>query len=187
MTTTPGQPTETTPDSSPDSLADLADLPGFAPWSPRNPPHPQTGDPLDPDSTTTSAPADDAAKADIPTSIPAFFRSRAKSYGAIAGALLQATGGWINGAVARADDIGDAFLPDDDDVEAIAPPLGRIAARRIKVGSPDNLTDVEDMFTAAIGITVWLAKGVTATLTARRARRAEQGGRAVYHDPEQGT
>lgn len=172
MGTNPGA--ETPPDS---QDSGLMDIPTFRPTT-TAPPVP---DALDPDVTTASGPGSEGGASPSPgTSIPAFFKQRSKSYAKIAEALLQAAGAWLNKASGEED--AGAFLPDEDDAETIPPPLGRLAARRIKLGDPGNLTDLEDIGMAAIGISVWLAKGVTSALNARRERRRLLDGAAVHQD-----
>lgn len=181
-TTTETSPAPEIPEDPP-----LMPRPGFR-WLPPRP-GPRNPDSLDPSVTTTADhdehQGDDggrAGKAGTGTSIPAFFKQRSASYAKIAGALLQAVGGWCN--MLSGDD--EAFLPDDDDMETIPPPLGRLAARRIKVGDPGNLTDIEDMGMAAIGLIAWAAKGAAAMLEARRERRRAEKGKAVHADPGNG-
>lgn len=161
-----------------DSLA-MASLPQFRQLPP--PPTPIDDPPADSPPTPGGAPggAQAAGTAGTGISTPEFFKSRAKSYAKIAEALLAAAGGWLNMASGEPD--SGAFLPDDDDEATIPPPLGRIAARRIKIGDPGNLTDIEDIGMAAVGLGVWLAKGITAMLSARRERRRAAAG-AVVHD-----
>lgn len=184
---TPMSGTVETPaqDNSPEETPELMPRPGFR-WLPR--PGRANPDSLDPEATTTrdhDEHQDDegaAAKAATGTSIPAFFKQRSASYAKIAGALLQAVGGWAN-MLSGAEE---AFLPDDDDMETIPPPLGRLAARRVKVGDPGNLTDIEDMGMAAIGIIAWAAKGAAAMLEARRERHRAEAGRAVHAEKGEG-
>jgi hypothetical protein len=74
-----------------------------------------------------------------------------------------------------ADDM--AFVTDEDDEATIPPPLGRLAARRIPLGTlAENYTDLQDIGEAAVGLLAWLAKGITLSLSARRERgRASKG------------
>lgn len=174
--------TETDPPPGPDS--DLADLPAFAPPpmplpSLRNPDAPPPG--ADPGE---AAPAGDSKQQKA--SIQGFFKQRAKSYAKIAETLLKGVGGMLHAAADLGED-SDAFLPDEDDLETIPPPLGRLAARRIRIGAdPDTLTDVEDIGMAAVGILVWLAKGVGGVLETRRIRRRAEQDRAVHREPGDG-
>lgn len=159
----------------------LASLPGFG----RRPPPPPnaSSNPDQPIPAAESAAGGDSK--DEPASIPAFFKQRSKSYAKIAETLLKAAGGWLN---AIGDEDSEAFLPDDDDVEMIPPPLGRLAARRLKLGAdPDQLSDLEDLGMAAVGIGVWLAKGITARWEARRERRRLEASAAVHRESGDGT
>jgi hypothetical protein len=162
--------------SPPDSLASL---PAFRP--PRAIP-PSAANPDPP-------PNDDehqgAAAGSTKTSIPAFFRKRADSYAKIAGVFVKAVGGYLNAMSGEIE--SEAFLPDDDDLADIPPPLGRLAARRIRLGAdPDQLSDIEDIGMAAVGIGIWLVKGLSAVLEARRERRRLEAGRAVHADAGDG-
>lgn len=151
---------------------DLVDPPGWgvpppgAPSSTRNP------DPSGPDLTsTTAAPAGGGAGSSSPgSSTPEFFKSRSKAYGAIAGAALKAAGGWLN-RIAAAHVEDECFLPDDDDLADVPPPLGRLAARRLRLGDVENLSDIEDVGMAVVGLVAWLAKGFSAAYDARREMR----------------
>jgi hypothetical protein len=137
---------------------------------------------------TTAAAADDGGrgKADTGTFTPASFKDRSKGYAAIATTMLRATGGWLNGVTRLPE--SEAFLPDDDDEATIAPPLGRLAARRIKLGTdPESLSDLEDLAQAGIGIVVWIAKGIGDTIEARRARKRIQADKAVHTDTGTGS
>src|SRR6516225_9185969 len=88
----PLQEPETSPDPDPDSMADL---PGFSP--PRTMPGPAYPDPpgpqLPPGESAAGGGGND--KAGTGTSIPAFFKERAKSYAKISEGLLMALGGWL--------------------------------------------------------------------------------------------
>jgi hypothetical protein len=161
--------------SDPDTPA-LASLPGY---KTRPAPLPGRGnpDPLPPDAVTGAASSSSEQKA----SIRAFSRERAKSYAKIAGTLMRALGGYLNTMSGEPE--SDAFIPDEDDDETIPPPLGRLAARRVKLGAdPEQLSDVEDIAQAAIGTLVWLAKGATALFEARRARRRAEQDKALHSD-----
>lgn len=170
---------ETSPGS-----ASLASLPGQ--WSSRSLPDP------DPE-TLSDTPAEPAAAGAAsrsggqPASIQAFFKGRAKSYAKIAEVLFTAVGGALNAAAQHELDGTTAWLPDDDDLETVPPPLGRIAARRLKIGvDPAQLGDIEDIGMAAVGLLAWAAKGVAAVFAARRARNKLEDGRAVYNETGDG-
>lgn len=172
------------PPTSPDS--DLAALPGFSP--PRALP-PSMANPDEPPPATTTPPANGSGaggSSGSAASIQGFFKARAKSYAKIAETLLKAAGGLLNRAAAGPDnDELEAFLPDDDDLETIPPPLGRLAARRVKFGAdPDQLSDVEDLGMLAVGVLAWLGKGVVAVIEARRTARAAAREKAIYQSPE---
>lgn len=156
-------------------------------------PGPDNPDPLD-DAETTSTRTTGAAAAAAsgssgqePASIQALFKGRAKSYAKVAGTLFKAVGGLLNNAATPDGWESEAFLPDEDDEETVPPPLGRIAARRIKIGAnPDQLTDLEDIGIAAVGLLVWAAKGIAAVAEARRERRKLEAGKAVYAESGDG-
>lgn len=132
-----------------------------------------------------AAAADDAKPKRDTASIQGFIKRRAESYAKIAGTLLKAVGGYLNAAAGEID--SEAFLPDDDDLADIPPPLGRLAARRIKLGTdPDQMSDIEDIGMAAVGIGIWLVKGLSAVLEARRERRRAEKGKHVHTDSGDG-
>lgn len=158
-------------------------------WGPRRPVLPSTANPDPAPETATAAAAGASGSSGQSTaSIRAFSRDRAKSYAKIAAALFSAVGGILNGTAERsAGAESDAFLPDDDDMETVPPPIGRLAARRIKLGAdPEQLSDLEDLGMAAVGLLAWAAKGVSAMIEARRQRRRTEEGKAVHTDAGDG-
>jgi hypothetical protein len=181
MITTTGTEEQPPP---PDSLASL---PAFKP--PRAiPPGPDNPDPAPAGMTTAAADEHQGAggkgKQDT-ARIQGFIKRRAESYAKIAGVLLKAVGGYLNAASGEIE--SEAFLPDDDDLADIPPPLGRLAARRFKLGAdPDQLSDIEDIGMAAVGIGVWFVKGFAALLEARREKKRAESGRAVHTDSGDG-
>lgn len=178
-TTTETEEAQTPPDS-------LASLPAFRP--PRAlPPSADNPDPAPQNlrEHQGAAAADDARPKRDTASIQGFIKKRAESYAKIAGTLLKAVGGYLNAASGETD--SEAFLPDDDDLADIPPPLGRLAARRIKLGAdPDQMSDIEDIGMAAVGIGIWLVKGLSAMLDARRERRRAEKGKHVHTDSGDG-
>lgn len=173
-----------------DSTEPMASLPGWGRGRRVAMPSTDNPDPMEPASTSTRAPGDEGAGggSSEPTSasIRALFKGRAKSYAKIAETLFQALGGWANAVTAHGLDT-EAWLPDDDDMETVPPPLGRIAARRIKIGAdPEQLSDIEDMGMAAVGLLVWAAKGIGALFEARREARRLLAGRAVHNETGDG-
>lgn len=182
-------PAEETESTLPDSTGQFMPLPAFGPA--RRTPLPGTDnpDPVDPEMmSATAAAAGDGSGSNEPAaaSIRALFKGRARSYAKVAETLFKAVGGWCN-AVTTRDVDSDAWLPDDDDMETVPPPLGRIAARRIKIGAdPESLSDIEDMGMAAVGLLVWAAKGIGAVFEARREIRRLEAGRAVHKETGDG-
>jgi hypothetical protein len=188
MTPAPGLPP---PAPSPDSAGpgpdpDLDPLPGFGPApaprpgrrspDPPSPDHPSPGDGGD------GAPAESAPRRPL---TPESFGKQAGAFTSIARALLIAVGGYLN-MLAAVDADDTAFLTDDDDEAVIPPPLGRIAARRIKLGQlAENYTDLQDIGEAAVGILAWLAKGLTVSLAARRERSRAKKAATVARDLQQ--
>lgn len=172
MTPAPGQPPHLSPDSADPGPEDLDDLPG---WGPAPEPRPgrRAPDPPSPDHPSPADGGDAAPAVSAPRRplTPESFTKQAGAFTAIARALLIAVAGYLN-MLAAADADDPAFLTDDDDEAVIPPPLGRLAARRIKLGQlAENYTDLQDIGEATVGILAWLAKGVTITLAARRDRK----------------
>jgi len=185
MTSTITDQAPPAPSENPDSL--VPSLPGWG--RPRTPlPGPGNPDPLpatEDSGRATAAAGDGSGSSGHETaSIQAFFKGRAKSYAKIAGTLFKAVGGLLNSAAAEASGTDtDAWLPDEEDLDTVPPPLGRIAARRIKFGAdPAQLSDVEDIGMAAVGLLMWAAKGVAAVAEARRQRRRLEADKAVYSE-----
>lgn len=161
-------------------------------WGPRRPVLPSTANP-DPDPQQENrAPAAAAgasgSSGQSTASIRAFSRDRAKSYAKVAETLFRAVGGILNGSASKSAGADtDAFLPDDDDLDVVPPPLGRLAARRVKFGAdPDQLNDLEDLGMVAVGLIAWAAKGVSAVFEARRLRRRLEADKTVHTDPGDG-
>lgn len=104
------------------------------------------------------------------------FANKATTFTTIAGAGLEAIGGLLN-IVAGAGT--PAFIPDEDDMASVPPPVGRILARRVKTSEDANLSETADMIAAGIGLAAWLAKGLLHVVDARiAARRQPQPGQA---------
>jgi hypothetical protein len=113
-----------------------------------------------------------ASNAAADRSTPASFKGTAGAYAAIGKGLLMAVGGLMNRFAAGDDEDNCAFLPDEDDTRTIPPPLGRLAARRITIGDGSaNLSDLEDIGMAVVGVIAWLAKGSTEMIQRRRERK----------------
>lgn len=173
-TSPPSPLADSDPAGPPNPLADLATPPG---WATVPPPAPSSTapDPLPPEAElgerAPAAGSSSSATASSTPESPRLLASRGKAYAAIAKAGLQALGGWLNKLSAvHEDDL--SFIPDDDDLADIPPPLGRLAARRLRVGAEvENLSDVEDLGMAAIGVVAWLAKGASSAWEARRELR----------------
>lgn len=173
-TSPPSPLADSDPTGLPSPLPDLATPPGWG-APPPSLPSPSTPDPLDPGATTgePGPAAESSSSAPVSSTAPSprLLATRGKAYAAIARAGLQAAGGWLN-KLSAVHDEDESFLPDDEDLADIPPPLGRLAARRLRVGENiENLSDLEDIGMAAIGIAAWLAKGISAAWEARRAVR----------------
>lgn len=162
-----------TPTMDPGTDPDLA-IPGPMFSSP--PQHPGPGNP-DPLTTATDLPegkagdsGSSARPALTPTELGGLVKSKGKAYAKIAKSALHALGGFINMTI-QVDDDDDAFLPDEDDDDTIPPPLGRLAARHLKIGAnAEDMSDYEDIGIALVGLIAWALKGITEHLTARRER-----------------
>ena len=183
---TPTWPARLAPSSQLTTDPDLIATPGWG-AAPAPPPSSATNpDPLGEAMTSTPGePGDDSAQraSSIPASTDrAWLGKRSKAYAAIAGALLQTVGGMLNHAVALHSE-DESFIPDDEDMEDIPPPLGRIAARRMKLGAVENLSDIEDIGMAVVGVTAWVAKGLSEAFRHRReARRLVIAAAEQAHD-----
>ena len=164
----------------------MAALPAFT-SPPPPPPGPANPDPAPDLGLGPGGGAGPGSPARAGSSIPvSAFKLRAQAFGKIAGTALQAGGGLINrGLAAGEEDL--CFIPDKEDVDTIAPPVGRLAARRVQVPvGEENVSDVEDLMAAGIGLFAYAVKGVADWVTARSRRRAAVTGAAVIY-PEDGT
>lgn len=158
------------PDQEPEPAAEpqaVAARPGWLPATSRrrilDVPAGETGDGSAPSGTPTPPATDPAADKKL-------FGSKSKTFATIAEAGLEALGGILNGFLAAGPE-DPVFLPDDDDLNTVPPPLGRIIARRVKMSEDTNLSEAADMMTAGIGLAAWLAKGLIGLAQARLARR----------------
>jgi hypothetical protein len=152
----------------PDS--DLAEPPGQWATLP-DPPGPMNPDPPGAGRDEPSGAGGGSASPSPPALTPASFKSKQSAYSAIARALFVSIGGYLNMLLAI-DDNDETWLPDGDDQEAIPPPLGRLAARRIPLGDlADNWSDLQDLGMLAVGLAAYAAKGVTGWANGRRERR----------------
>ena len=159
--------------------------PGFRtlpppPPGPANPDPPMTTAAGDGDQDP--APRSTRASTDPPA---ALFRGRVKTFTKLAETAFKAVSGLLNRFAAV--DVEDrSFLPDDDDLHTVPPPIGRLAARHIELPiEPEKMTDAEDMIAAAIAVGAWGIKGIVDALDARRAaRRATAPGTVVAPSDE---
>lgn len=162
----------------------LPGLPGFAPL----PPGRANPDPAAPGSQPAPAAAEDdgggsGSSGGIRDRIP-IRGLRSGPYEAIARGLLRAAGGLLNSRI-QVDKDDASFIPDDDDDKTIPPPLGRIAARHLPIGGTAELSELEDIGAAAVGLLAWAAKGLVSMWEARRDERrvkkaAKEAGAVVY-------
>ena len=178
----PGQPPGVYLQGDPDQWQEgvpAASLPGFAAAPPPDLP-PET--PPQDSPTTPRAGGRHAApsSSDKLTSIPEFFKRKSRTYEEIARGAFRAAGGLLNQAVSTSEDDA-SFIPDADDDESVPPPIGRLMARRIPIGSDDtNWSDMADLGAAAVGLLAWALKGVVSVAGARRERRRLLAGVAVH-------
>lgn len=175
----------------PPSAPDRIPMPGFSP-TPPPPPGPANPDPPTPGPATrrggrdvwpaaTSTPAStdgDRGRGDGAGDKPpdAPFKSKRATFTKLIETALQAVGGLLNRGLA-VDESDECFLPDEDDLATVPPPLGDLAARKVTLPiGKDDLSDAEDMIAAAIGLAAWLFKGLVDWAMARRAQRKAQAG-----------
>lgn len=185
----PAQPGQTVTTAEPGPP--LLTPPGFRSLPP---PPPGPANP-DPPATTAAAAGDEdqgAAAAAAPrstrTSIEApavLFRGRAKTFTKLAETGFKAVSGLLN-RFAAVDVEDQSFLPDDDDLKMVPPPIGRLAARHVELPvDAEGMSDAEDMIAAAIALGAWGIKGIVDALDARRAaRRATAPGTVVAPSDE---
>jgi len=155
--------------------ADLAPPPGF-----RDLPEYPSAE-ANPDSPAASSPASGGSDAAPPGASPTITvpRGKAAAYRKIMQAGFKALGGLINSVIAAGPE-DESFLPDSDDLDTVGPPLGRVAARHVPLGkATENMTDVEDLGMAAIGLIAWALKGAGSWWEARRAKTRLPAGTAV--------
>src|SRR5258708_14836948 len=96
------------------------------------------------------------------------FGAKSRTFKTIAEAGLEAGGGLLNITAGTGTD---AFIPDEDDLATVPPPVGRIIARRVSMSEDTNLSEAADMITAGIGLFAWLLKGLILVAQARLAAR----------------
>jgi hypothetical protein len=174
----------------PPSQAALAAMPGYQ-RIPTPPPSATRPDPPGPDLGGYGGPASSEPEDRTPTSrrvLGKLTAARTAPYEAIARGALRALGGLANARLA-VDEADECFLPDNDDEKNVPPPLGRLMARRMPFDmDAADLTDLEDITAAGVGVIAWFLKGVTNLWEARRElRRAAAAAQAgVHRDPGTG-
>ncbi len=146
-------------------------VPGFQPVPPATTPGP---DPLPDGAVSGSAPGSSEPPTHTPTDDRPpgpISKTKAATYTAIARGALRAFGGMVNMRLA-VDDEDDSWLPDDEDEETVPPPVGRLMARRMPFDAgSENLTELEDLTVAAIGLIGYGLKSVTSMWENRRRHR----------------
>lgn len=141
-------------------------------------PRPPAADPLPPDSQVTAEPQPvpgGSGSSGGPAGFTASTDRKVIEQAAagIAGLGLEAAGGLLNMRLTPPED-EDTWLPDGQDLDQVAAPLGRIAARHVPLPdvSARELSDLQDAIAAAIGLAGWLIKGFAGWVGSRaRARR----------------
>lgn len=109
---------------------------------------------------------------------------RSSPFESVARGLMRAIGGLLNRRF-QVDDTDTSFLPDSDDDVLIAKPAGRIAARHLPLPDKADLSELEDIGAAVVGLLTWASKGLISAWDARATRRrgravARGTGAAVY-------
>lgn len=129
---------------------------------------------------TTSIPGSTDRPAVVAT--PAPFRARVKAFTKLAEGGFSAIAGLLNRAVSTGPD-DETFLPDDDDMATVPPPIARLAARRVELPlDEEGLTDAQDAIAAAIALGAWALKGLVEYVSTRRAIRRTLQGTAIHVD-----
>jgi hypothetical protein len=171
-------------DDSPAPEAEPAAPPTFR-RSSRKAAESRPSDPLDPSTTTVEAgssggvdeapPAPSTASTDRKSTpgLPRLDRAQVQAFTRIAGVIFTAAGALLNKRL-RAHEQDPSFLPDDDDIEAVAPPLGRIGARHGGIPGGESVSDVSDAIEAVIGLAFYGIKNITRRAAARADRRPVQ-------------
>lgn len=173
---------QTDPTPAPDLSPEASQVPGPMFRTPDLHPGRWNPDPAPPGDDGASGSSASPALTLTPAELSAAVKGKGRAYAKIAKAALHAVGGLVNMRLA-VDDDDKCFLPDEDDDDTIAPPLGRIAARKIRIGAnADDLTDIEDIGIAVVGLVAWVLKGASEHLTARRERgpRGNRKGGPVF-------
>jgi hypothetical protein len=159
-----------TPDPAQGQDQPVMGLPGYQ----QLPPGPASPDPLGDHQAGDGSASASSGENPGPTPTRSASKAKASAYENIAKGVLRAAGGLLNKQLAAGDE-DKSWLPDDDDDKMIPPPVGRLMARRIPLGDGENLTDLEDIGMAAVGLLAWGMKSVVSMWEARRAaRRAKE-------------
>lgn len=97
-------------------------------------------------------------------------KGRSKVFGTLAAAAFAAASGVLNERLAL-DDADETWLADDEEVDAVADPAGRIIARHVPLPAGAEAQDLADAIDLVIVTGAYLAKNVMARLRLRREQR----------------
>lgn len=124
----------------------------------------------------TTGDSTDSSPAAAPLGNPLEARAKSAAFGQLAGAAFAAISGLLHIRL-RVDEADETWLADQDEVEAVGQPLGRIAARHAPLPGGTDASDLGDAVEATIALTAYLIRcsGQRARLIRHRRRdRAAQ-------------
>lgn len=172
-------PSTTTGETPTPAVEVTADLPGFAQIPPEEPtPGATTTENRDPGEAPASG--SESGPAAPPTQKQAARRSTRVSttdiqaFAGVVTVALVAVGTFLHNRMTPGDD-NDVWLPDEQDAEAIASPLGSLAARRAPI-EKGEASDIADALTALVGAAGYALKNVERMREWRAWKRQQAGG-----------
>lgn len=177
------------PDADPDGLQEPQEVqfdPDLAfglPQDPRQDPLPAGARVSDGDASaapTTSAGSTGSSRAaGVPNPLQA--KGRARVFAALAAAGFAAVSGLLNDRLAL-DDEDETWLADEQDVEAVSTPAGRLIARRLPLPEGTDTSDLADAIEIGIAAAGYVVKNAMARARGLRERRRARNGAPVYQE-----
>jgi len=110
---------------------------------------------------------------------PLAARGRAAAFAQLAAAGVAALSSLLNNRLAL-DDEDETWLADDEDMDAIGKPAGRLISRKLPLPEGTDTNDLADAIEIAIGAAGYVAKNTREWVKSLRERRRARNGAAVY-------
>lgn len=131
------------------------------------------------DPTTPAGSTGSSRAAGVPNPLQA--KGRATLFTALAAAGFAAISGLLNDRLAL-DDEDETWLADEQDVDAVSTPAGRLIARKLPLPEGTDTSDLVDAIDIGIATAGYVLKNAMARARAVRERRRARNGAPVYQE-----